>query len=86
MGIPHYVLMDPSLFVIFRGIGPENVHNQFLYRSLHFVNDFQRSLYLINLFNFFIRRSDSSMNTQNLLVNQRSQRHVLEHAVYRVED
>lgn len=26
------------------------------------------------------------MNTQNLLVNQRSQRHVLEHAVYRVED
>lgn len=86
VGVADVVGQDALILVGVGGVGPEDVDDEQLVAVLHLVHDLERPLELLDVVQLVERGADAAVQAQDLVVDQRRHRHLLEDAVEGVED
>lgn len=86
VGVTDVVGQNALFFVIVSGVTPQNIHHQQVFLELHLVDDFEWTLQLLDVCHFIEGCAYAAVQTQDPVVDQRSHRQLLEHAVERIED
>lgn len=84
--IPHGIRDNPQLRIRLRGIRPQYIQHNLLLMRTHLMVDLQRPLNIRNVIDRLDRRANPPVQTQYLILNDRSQRQPIKQPVHSPED